>query len=258
MQDARSFFKNKKVLITLGPTREYMDSVRFLSNASSGKMGIAVAQQLQDRGAKVFLICGPGVACPRNLAHVSVVSALQMKKEVLCRFPGSDFFISVAAVSDFRPKRLIRAKIKRAGSLRVELVPNPDILALAGRKKKKQFCIGFALEEVMDLQEAKRKMRQKNCDLVVLNTKDSMEADLIHATILFRNGMCWSLGKISKTRCAEKLCQAVLEASSKKSEVPQEPRLRGWVAAPPDRVRGRLLTGASSESQAHRGSGEVR
>lgn len=209
LKTQRPFFKNKNVLITLGPTREYLDSVRFLSNASSGKMGLAIAQKMQDHGAKVFLVCGPGVDCPKQLRSAPVVSALDMKKEVLQRFPQTDIFISVAAVSDFRPKRLTKEKIKRAGPLRIELIPNPDILLSAAKLKKNQLCVGFALEDSIDLQEAKRKMREKHCDLMVLNSKDSMETDHINAVILFSNGTSWTLGKVSKTHCAEKLCQAI-------------------------------------------------
>lgn len=207
-----NFFRTKKVLITLGPTREYFDSVRFISNASSGKMGIALAREFKALGAEVFLVCGPGVILPPHFDFCIAVSAEQMFHEVRKYFPKTDIFVSCAAVSDYRPKEVQSDKIhkdKRIWS--VKLVRNTDILASVSRHKKNQLCIGFSLEDSNGLERTKKKMINKNCDLMILNTPESIESNFIRAQILFRNGNIWQLGKINKKKCAQELCRAIIQ-----------------------------------------------
>lgn len=214
----RSVFSGKKILITLGPTREYLDPVRFLSNASSGKMGLAIARQLRSCRAKIFLVCGPGICPPNNFSFRPVESAMEMLKEVLKRFPQCDIFISAAAVADYRPAKMRTRKIhKKKISWSLPLLKNPDILSTMSRRKTKQFCVGFALEDHGGLKNATKKMKKKNCDLMVLNSPASMESNFINATILSPTGLIRKLGKISKERCAEKLCQTIAQLISKKN-----------------------------------------
>lgn len=211
----KDYFKGKKVLITVGSTREYFDSVRYLSNASSGKMGMAIAKNLKSFSAKVFLVVGPGVEEPREFSYERVVSARDMLREVKKRFSHCDIFVSCAAVSDFRPNRVTGHKMhRRKASLPLRLISNPDILLQMGRVKDNQFCVGFALEDRGDLQKGFKKMVEKNCNLVVLNTLRSMESEFIEAKILFANRDVWNLGRIKKERCARKLCQAILQSAT--------------------------------------------
>ena len=205
--------RKKIALLTAGPTREYLDPVRYLSNASSGRMGFALARELKSLGFRVSMVLGPGIDPPPGIAWVRVVSARQMLQEVSRHFPRCDVFISCAAVSDFRPASPSRKKIhRREKSLAVRLVPNPDILREMGRRKKKQICVGFALEDRMDARRAFAKMRAKNCDLMVLNSVDSIESGRISATLLFKDQRAQKLGKISKTACAKMICRAILKS----------------------------------------------
>lgn len=204
--------KNKKVLITAGPTREYLDSVRFFSNASSGKMALSLAESFKKQGAKVFVVCGPGVYPGSAMPHCNVTTASEMFREVKRRFPSADLFISAAAVCDYRPKVRALRKIPKSGSeLRVQLVRNPDILAEMSRIKKRQLCVGFALEDRNPLNNALAKLRAKKCDLVVLNGPSAMESDFTLPTLVFPSGKTQKLGRITKKQCAEKICRTVAE-----------------------------------------------
>lgn len=202
--------KGKKVLLTVGATREYLDPVRFFSNASSGKLGLALAKAFYSSGARPFLICGPQIGLPPFLHGVSVVSAREMYAEAKKHFPDSDIFVSSAAVADYRPQKKKLKKIrKNQKELFLELVPNPDILRLLARKKKHQFCIGFALEDVNGLKNARRKMKEKNCDLMVLNSTKTMGSDFIRPTVLTNNGKILRFKRMSKTQFAKKLCKTI-------------------------------------------------
>jgi phosphopantothenoylcysteine decarboxylase/phosphopantothenate--cysteine ligase len=161
----------KRFLVTAGPTHEDMDPVRFLTNRSSGKMGYAVAKAAWRRGARVTLVSGPtSLPDPYGIEMVRVHSALDMLGEVVSRFPASDALIMAAAVSDYRPESLAERKIKRgAAALQVTLLPNPDILKEISALKNGQITIGFAAETHDLVQEAKRKLGEKNLDLIVAN-----------------------------------------------------------------------------------------
>jgi len=221
-----SWFKDKKVLITLGPTREYLDTVRYISNASSGRMGIALARECSSRGAHVFLVAGPGVAGLDKFPSRKIVSAAQMMAEAAKIFPDTDVFISAAAVADFRPEKTASGKLHRGKRpMSIKLLPNPDILFALTKAKKKQFCVGFALEDperevdgqaLEGLNKAKEKMKKKRCDLMVLNSTESMESDYIDATIIFPRGQVLRLGKITKQKCSQKICLAIIEAAQTK------------------------------------------
>lgn len=160
-----------RVLVTAGPTVEDLDPVRYLSNRSSGKMGYAVAQAAQQRGAEVYLVSGPtNLGTPQGIHLTSVRSAAEMKEAVLSLFPGMDIVIKAAAVSDYRPKAIASQKLKKGNeSIVLELTRTEDILDRLGREKKHQVLIGFAAETENLLENARTKLMRKNLDLLVAN-----------------------------------------------------------------------------------------
>ena len=162
--------KNKNIIITAGPTREYLDPVRFLSNLSSGKMGYALAQEAQERGAEVTLISGPThLPSLLGVKIIYIKSALEMEKEVKRYFPLADVIISAAAVSDWRPDKVQKGKIKKGEKLKVSLVKTADILADLGKKKGNKILVGFAAETDHLQKNAWNKLIRKNLDFIVAN-----------------------------------------------------------------------------------------
>ena len=165
--------QGKKVMITAGPTYEAIDPVRFIGNHSSGKMGFALAEQAAQLGAKVTLITGP-TSEKINISlvnRVDVVSAEEMYNTVHQFYKETDIAIFAAAVADYAPVEVANQKIKKKDtSLHIDLKPTKDILASAGKIKKDQFLVGFALETNDELENAKGKLKRKNLDLIVLNS----------------------------------------------------------------------------------------
>ncbi|CAN5382304.1 bifunctional phosphopantothenoylcysteine decarboxylase/phosphopantothenate--cysteine ligase CoaBC [soil metagenome] len=165
--------RNKKILITAGPTYEAIDPVRFIGNHSSGKMGFELADVAAVLGAQVVLVTGPTHLNPGNdsIQVIKVVSAEEMNKAVHSEFETCDVFISAAAVADYRPVKVAGEKIKKAGnSLTLDLEPTTDILASMGNLKKHQKLIGFALETNDEMENARGKLERKNLDFIVLNS----------------------------------------------------------------------------------------
>lgn len=166
--------EGKKVLISAGPTREAIDPVRYITNHSSGKMGVALAEEFAARGAQVFLVVGPGVHPPKNgsIAVCSVVSAGDMEKECMRHFPDALITIMAAAVADYTPAHVASKKIKKnEQEFQLPLKKTTDILALMGKMKKKgQFVAGFALETDNEVTNAMTKLERKNLDLIILNS----------------------------------------------------------------------------------------
>jgi phosphopantothenoylcysteine decarboxylase / phosphopantothenate---cysteine ligase len=165
--------KNKKILITAGPTYESIDPVRFIGNHSSGKMGFDIANCAANLGANVTLVSGP-THCKvsnSNIKLVAVTSAQQMYDACHEYFDGVDVAIAAAAVADYRPITVAAQKIKKnEQNFSIELEKTKDILASLGEIKKKQFLIGFALETENEIENAKLKIQKKNLDLIVLNS----------------------------------------------------------------------------------------
>jgi phosphopantothenoylcysteine decarboxylase/phosphopantothenate--cysteine ligase len=163
--------KGRTVLVTAGPTREFMDPVRFLSNPSSGKMGYELAAEALRRGADVVLISGPvSILPPAGAKLVNVTTAAEMKDAVLKAFPRSDVVIMAAAVSDFRFREVRAEKARKsevAGTVVIE--PTDDILALIGKKRKRQLVVGFAAESGDAVAGARAKMTAKGVDMMVAN-----------------------------------------------------------------------------------------
>lgn len=166
---------NKKVLITAGPTYEAIDTVRFIGNHSSGKMGIALAEAFRDAGAEVTLVLGPSALPDPECVHcIRVTTALEMLAASERPFTECDIAIFSAAVADFRPKKAFQGKIKREmqqDPFVIELEPNPDIAAtLSAQKRSDQLTGGFALETEVNVLEAQRKLKSKHLDFIVLNS----------------------------------------------------------------------------------------
>lgn len=162
----------KKILITAGPTYEAIDPVRFIGNHSSGKMGFAIAEEAQKRGAEVILVSGPtNLGANKNIDLYRVNSAKEMFNEVLQYFDNVDIVIMSAAVADYTPKVIAQEKIKKSDDeFTLTLVKNPDILKSMGERKKHQFLVGFALETENEEENAKAKLERKNLDMIVLNS----------------------------------------------------------------------------------------
>ncbi|HBW36287.1 bifunctional phosphopantothenoylcysteine decarboxylase/phosphopantothenate--cysteine ligase CoaBC [Desulfosporosinus sp. BICA1-9] len=205
------WLKGKKVLVTAGGTQEPLDPVRYLGNRSSGRMGYAIAQALQEVGAETVLISAPtDLPTPQGVTRVSVQTALEMYDAVLERFPEVDVVIKAAAVADYRPAVLAEQKIKKDGTNRtLELVPNPDILAELGRKKTSQILIGFAAETENLMANAQAKMLRKNVNLLVANDVTKQGAGFGSPTnivsFLFPDGRRIDFPQMSKLEVARNL-----------------------------------------------------
>jgi phosphopantothenoylcysteine decarboxylase / phosphopantothenate---cysteine ligase len=180
----KATLKNIKVLISAGPTHESIDPVRFIGNHSSGKMGFALAEAAQKRGAKVQLVCGPvNLISPDNVERIDVVSAIEMKKEIKKRFTETDVLIMSAAVADYQPLKITPQKIKKKDSeIAIKLKKTPDILRDLAKIKKKQIVIGFALETENEKDNAYAKMKSKNLDAIILNSMKDKGAGFGHDT----------------------------------------------------------------------------
>jgi phosphopantothenoylcysteine decarboxylase / phosphopantothenate---cysteine ligase len=207
-------WRGRKVLVTAGPTREWLDPVRFLSNASSGKMGYALAAAARKRGARVTLVTGPtSLPLPAGVRAVNVVTAREMMSACLKALPGTDLVIGAAAVADFRPRTGARAKIKKkadGGDLLLRLTPNPDILrtlSLQREKKARPVFAGFALETHRLLERARKKMHDKGLDLIVANGPEALDGGETRAVILSRDGATTRFAG-PKTALAEKILSA--------------------------------------------------
>lgn len=158
------------VLITAGPTREKIDPVRYLTNRSSGKMGYALAEAALRRGARVLLVSGPVALTPPGAVEITrVESAEEMFDAVLKLLPEASIVIKTAAVADYRPQHSADQKIKRSGSMSLELEPTPDVLAEVVRRKKDQVIVGFAAETENVLENARKKLISKSLDAIVVN-----------------------------------------------------------------------------------------
>ena len=168
----KATLKNINILISAGPTYESIDPVRFIGNHSSGKMGFAIANEAQKRGANVELVSGPvNLETPENVIRTNVKSAQQMKKEITDRFKNIDVLIMSAAVADYKPVKEYDNKIKKQeAELNIVLEKTPDILKDLAKIKKKQFVVGFALETENELENARQKMKRKNLDAIILNS----------------------------------------------------------------------------------------
>lgn len=203
-----------RFLITAGPTREYLDDVRFLSNASSGRMGYALARAAARRGHRTVLVSGPAsLPAPAGVKLVRVTSAQEMYRECAKHFAQCDCLIGAAAPADYTPVRRHRGKMKKKeGGLSIEVKPTVDILGTLGaRKRKGRILIAFALEVQAPLKNALDKMRRKNADAVLLNSPAAINARRADARILLSTGKRLLLKNASKESIARTLVRLAEE-----------------------------------------------
>lgn len=197
-----------RILITAGGTREYIDPVRFISNASSGRMGYALARASIKAGHKVTLVTVPTKQKPPNQAKlVEVETAAQMFEAVKKHFERCDCLIMAAAVADYTPARSAKTKIKKSGkSLIIKLKPTTDILKWATTNKKPgQVVIGFALEDKAVRISAEKKLLEKNLDMIVANTPAAIGADKSSVQIKTRNMPWLKIQNATKSATASKI-----------------------------------------------------
>ena len=212
--------KDQAILITAGPTWESFDPARHLSNRATGKMGYALARAARRRGGRVILISGPSALDPPSgVETVNVISAQQMHDAVMEHYNSIDIVVIAAAVSDYRPGITMEQKMKKGGTaIELELVPNPDILKKLGKKKKKAkhpLLVGFAAESSHHIEEGRRKLKEKNLDLIVVNDilgKDTgFEADTNQVSLIDRDYQLEKLPLLSKEECADMILDKVLK-----------------------------------------------
>jgi phosphopantothenoylcysteine decarboxylase/phosphopantothenate--cysteine ligase len=209
--------KDKKILVTAGPTREPIDPVRFVSNPSSGRMGFAVAKAAEYRGAKVTLITGPtNLLDPNNVAVTRVNTAKEMALAVFDIMEHYDIIIKTAAVSDYRPKGLAEQKLKKdKDELVLSLERTQDILKEIGRNKKEQILVGFAAETEHLERHAEQKLTEKNLDIIVGNIVGQPDsgfgADTNKVTLFYKDGTKENLPKMTKDDVANLLLDRILK-----------------------------------------------
>lgn len=206
----------KKVLITAGPTYEKIDPVRFIGNFSSGKMGFALAESAKNADAEVILISGPvHLETPANVNRISVVSAQEMFDAVMSEINDVDIFISVAAVADYGFKQPEKQKIKREhDTIKLELIKNPDILRSVTSLKDHPFVIGFVAESDNLIHNAKIKLKEKQCDMVVANLINQenygFNSDDNKVTVLYGDQVI-EKGHLKKQQLANELIEIIAD-----------------------------------------------
>jgi phosphopantothenoylcysteine decarboxylase / phosphopantothenate---cysteine ligase len=209
--------EGETVLITAGPTQEPLDPVRYLSNRSSGKMGYALAAAAAARGAKVILVSGPvTLAAPEGVEMIPVRTAAEMRQAVMDHLELATVIVKAAAVADYHRANPPRQKVKKtAARMSLELDPTPDILAEAGRKKGDRLLIGFAAETENLIDEARRKLKSKNCDMVVANLVSDQgigfESDDNEVTLVLRTGETIPVKRASKSAIAERIFDEMIK-----------------------------------------------
>ena len=203
-----------RILITAGPTREYLDPVRYVSYASSGRIGAALAAAAVAQGHCVTLVCGPVALEPPEVDElVAVTSAAEMLDAVAARFDSCDVFIAAAAVADFRPAARAGRKLKKGeGKVTLELEPTADILAEMSRRKTGQILVGFCLESEDLAARAQGKLEAKGLDLVVANSPEAIAAEHQDALLITRDGACEHLTQVTKDALAARVLAAVAAA----------------------------------------------
>lgn len=216
--------KGEKILITGGPTQEPIDPVRFITNRSSGKMGYALAKVAKRRGAEVILVTGPtSLPIPRrDIEVIPVQTAGEMRKTVLSHIEECSAVIKAAAVSDFRPKVISQRKLKKAEALRsLELEKTEDILGEIGKKKKNLVLVGFAAETEDLVQNARKKLKEKNLDFIVVNDVTKPGAgfgvDTNQVKILYPSGEVKDLPLMSKEEVSQLILDEVVKLLKQKS-----------------------------------------
>ena len=214
-----NFYSQKNILVTAGPTHEAIDPVRFIGNASSGKMGYALAEAFAEKGANVTLISGPTnlkINHP-NIKKIAITSASEMFEAVKTNFANSDITVMAAAVADYSPTHQATEKIKKTtDNLKIALSKTIDILQYVGEQKKAdQLTIGFALETTNELVNAQNKLKSKNADLIILNSLNDEGAgfnvDSNKITMIDKNGQIEAFELKSKNKVAQDILQKITQ-----------------------------------------------
>jgi phosphopantothenoylcysteine decarboxylase/phosphopantothenate--cysteine ligase len=210
-----------RFVVTAGPTREAIDPIRFISNRSSGKMGYAIADAALAAGHDVKLISGPAsIAPPRDAQFISITTSDELHDAVHRATQDCDVLVMCAAVSDYKPATAEPRKMKkRTTPFALELIPTRDILASLPRENREFLVVGFAAE-THDLEmNARKKLREKNCDVIVANdvsrSDSGIESDENAVTIFFRNGESKSVLRTSKQIIADELVKIISKMSQK-------------------------------------------
>ncbi|MFQ7777743.1 MAG: bifunctional phosphopantothenoylcysteine decarboxylase/phosphopantothenate--cysteine ligase CoaBC [Ruminococcus sp.] len=209
-------FKGKRVLVTAGPTQESIDPVRYITNHSSGKMGYAVARQAMLRGAEVTLVSGKVNLPPVPFVKmIYITTAEDMYNAVTSEFENTDIVIKAAAVADFRPKRIADDKLKKADGMdSIELEPTKDILKELGKNKKDRFICGFSMETKNMTENSRKKLENKNLDMIVCNNLKvegaGFQGDTNVVTVIDKTNIT-ELGIMSKTEVADKILDRIAE-----------------------------------------------
>ena len=217
LEDKEQDLLGKKVLVSAGPTIAPIDPVRYITNRSTGKMGYAIAKEARDRGAEVILVSGPtNLEPPKNVKIINIKTNEEMKKEILQNFKWADIVIKSAAVADYKPKEYSKEKIKKGeGDLNICLTRDNDILKFLGEIKTHQVLVGFAAESNNVLENAERKLKNKNLDFIVANDITSSDTGFgsedNKVVILSKNNGRLELEKMSKKEVASNIFDMILE-----------------------------------------------
>ena len=217
LEDKEQDLLGKKVLVSAGPTIAPIDPVRYITNRSTGKMGYAIAKEARDRGAEVILVSGPtNLEPPKNVKIINIKTNEEMKKEILQNFKWADIVIKSAEVADYKPKEYSKEKIKKGeGDINICLTRDNDILKFLGEIKTHQVLVGFAAESDNVLENAERKLKNKNLDFIVANDITSSDTGFgsedNKVVILSKNNEKLELEKMSKKKVASNIFDMILE-----------------------------------------------
>jgi len=220
----RKDMRGESVIVTAGPNAEPIDPVRFITNRSTGKMGFAMARVAWRRGAAITLVSGPtALTPPRGVRFCAVRTAREMQQAVLEHYPQATMVVSAAAVADYRPAHVAPQKLKKSdGNFAIELTRNPDILAELGRQKGNRMLVGFATETEDVLQNAARKLRSKNLDMIVANDVTREGAGFAHdtniVTLIDRSEKIETLPLMSKDEVAHAVYDRLLALKIRSGE----------------------------------------
>jgi len=211
----------KTILITSGPTREYIDPVRFISNASSGKMGKAIAESALKKGFNVIVIKGPSseeIKISKKCKIIDVISAKQMFDAVKTNLKFADIFIGVAAVADYTPVSFSKVKIKKNKNiLNLKLKKNPDIIGYVAKNNQNKTIVGFALESNNILEYATKKLKEKKLDMIVANGTETISSEKSNPYLIFSNGKKKELKSATKQYIAKEIVNEIIKIESYKA-----------------------------------------
>lgn len=199
-----------RIVVTAGPTREYIDDVRFISNPSSGRMGYAAAEEAVRRGHAVTLLTGPtSLQAPKGARISRFETADELYELVRAALPEADCLVMAAAVGDYKPADRISGKHKKGTALTLELVATRDVLASVAPMKDDKIFVGFAVEVKDAVENARKKVRAKGVDFLVLNTPASFGAEEADFTFVYPDGRTRGFGRAAKTAIAAEILNEV-------------------------------------------------